>query len=249
MKGINMYELYNGDCLEVMKNIKKHSVDMVLCDLPYGTTPLHWDNIIDFERLWELYDYICKENSAIILFGNEPFSSLLRISNLKLYKYDWYWKKERLTNVFQVKRRPGKIIENIMVFYNKQPTYNIQKTNYLGKKRTNKVGKDARFSITQSNKSDIRPKEYKDNGTRFPLQLLEYNRENNRNLLHPTQKPVDLLRYLIRTYSNEGNVVLDNCMGSGSTGVASILENRNFIEIEKDCTYYNIAKKRIEQYV
>lgn len=144
-----MIELYNGDCLDVMKSIPDKSIDMVLCDLPYGSTPLLWDNIIPSEKLWKEYHRICKDNAAIVLFGNEPFASHLRLSNEKEYKYDWYWEKERLTNLFQVKRRCGKTIENIMVFYKNQPTYNPQKSVHEGKIVTNKIGEKARFSSTQ----------------------------------------------------------------------------------------------------
>lgn len=240
------YQLYQGDCLEIMKQIPDKSIDMILCDLPYGTTPLSWDKVLPSKQLWDIYDRICKDNAAIILFGNEPFSSYLRISNIKNYKYDWYWEKERLTNLFQVKKRCGKTIENIMVFYKKQPIYNPQKTEHFGKKVTNKVGENARFSATQAgNYSNIKPLEYVDDGTRYPTQLLKFNRDNPRNRLHPTQKPVALLEYFIRTYTNEGMTVLDNCMGSGSTGEACLRTNRNFIGIEKEEKYFNIAKERL----
>lgn len=240
------YQLYQGDCLEIMKQIPDKSIDMVLCDLPYGTTPLSWDKVLPSKELWNIYNKICKENAAIVLFGNEPFSSYLRISNIKDYKYDWYWEKERLTNLFQVKKRCGKTIENIMIFYKKQPIYNPQKTEYFGKKVTNKIGENARFSATQvGNYSNIKPLEYIDDGTRYPTQLLKFNRDNPRNRLHPTQKPVALLEYLIKTYTNEGMTVLDNCMGSGSTGEACLRTNRNFIGIEKEEKYFNIAKERL----
>ena len=239
-------KLYQGDCLEIMKEIPDKSIDMVLCDLPYGNTPLHWDKNIPSDKLWDSYHRVCKNNAAIVLFGNEPFASHLRLSNEKEYRYDWYWKKERLTNVFQIKRRCGKVIENIMVFYKEQPIYNPQKTIYTGKPVTNKIGENARFSLTQNTNSNVRPFEYHDDGTRYPTQLLEFNRDNPRERLHPTQKPISLLEYLIKTYTNEGMTVLDNCMGSGSTGVACKHTNRNFIGIELDERYFEIAKERIK---
>lgn len=238
--------LMNGDCLELMLSISDNSVDLILCDLPYGTTPLEWDKEISLDELWTQYKRILRESGTIVLFGQEPFSSYLRMSNIEMYKYDWYWEKERLTNIFQVKRRPGKTVETISVFFSSQGTYNPQKQTHLGKPVGNKIGENARFSITQTGKSNIKPLEYKDDGTRYPTQVLKFNRENLRTLLHPTQKPVELLEYLIKTYTNEGDLVLDNCMGSGSTGVACVNTNRNFIGIELDENYFNIAKERIE---
>lgn len=243
-----MIDLYNGDCLEIMKNIPDKSIDMVLCDLPYGNTPLLWDKTLPMQKLWEEYHRVCKDNAAIVLFGNEPFASHLRLSNEKEYRYDWYWEKERLTNLFQVKRRCGKTIENIMVFYKNQPIYNPQKSVHEGKIVTNKIGENARFSSTQIGLSaTTKPLEYHDDGTRYPTQLLKFNRDNPRKRLHPTQKPVALLEYLIKTYTNNGDTVLDNCMGSGSTGIACINTNRSFIGIELDTNYFNIAKERIDK--
>ena len=247
--GNNNYTLYLGDCLEVMKQLPEHSVDLIICDPPYGTTPLSWDSVIPFTQLWELFYRIIKPTTPIIIFGQEPFSSYVRMSNIKQYRYDWYWEKERLTNVFQIKRRPGKTVENIMVFYKEQCVYNPQKREHLGKKVTNKIGENARWSVTQSGYDQkTKPFEYIDDGTRHPTQVLRFNRDNPRQRLHPTQKPVELLEYLIKTYSNEGMTVLDNCMGSGSTGVACLNTNRNFIGIELDENYFNIAKNRIETY-
>ena len=246
---MNQIQIKQGDCLELMKEIPDKSIDMILCDLPYGTTPLKWDSVINSKRLWEEYDRIVKSNGAIVLFGQEPFSTLLRMSNLNDYRYDWYWEKERLTNVFQVKRRCGKTVENLMVFYKQQCTYNPQKHIHEGKKVTNKIGKNARWSVTQSGeRQSTKPFEYNDDGTRHPTQLLRFNRDNPRKRLHPTQKPVALLEYLIKTYTNEGETVLDNCMGSGSTGIACINTNRNFIGMELDEHYFQIAKERLEQH-
>lgn len=243
-----MIKLYNGDCIDVMKQLISEgvTVDCIITDLPYGTTPCPWDIIIPFGEMWECINKIVKQNGAVVLFGQEPFSSLLRVSNIKNYKYDWIWKKERLTNVFQVKRRPGKIVENISVFYKKQPTYNPQKTKHEGPLRSNKIGDKARFSITQTGGNGPKPMEYIDDGTRYPLQIIECNRDSMYDTkYHPTQKPVSLLENLIKTYTNEGEIVLDFTMGSGSTGVACVNTNRNFIGIELNTEYYNIADKRI----
>ncbi len=199
---------------------------------------------IPFEPLWEQYNRICKENAAVVLFGQEPFSSLLRTSNLKAYKYDWYWEKERLTNIAQVKKRAGKTIETISVFYRKQPTYNPQMFIHTGPRRTNKIknGKLGRL-IDQQEKM---AREYNDTGLRYPTQLLKFQRDCLTCNLHPTQKPVALLEYLIRTYTDEGAVVLDNCMGSGSTGIACLNTNRNFIGMELDTRWFEVAEKRIQ---
>ena len=245
---LNDINLYHGDCIEIMKQLINDSVqvDCIITDLPYGTTPCPWDIIIPFEDMWECINKIIKPNGAVVLFGQEPFSSLLRVSNIKNYKYDWIWKKERLTNVFQVKRRPGKVVENISVFYKKQPTYNPQKTKYGGPLRSNKIGDNAGFSITQTGGGGPKPIEYHDDGTRYPLQIIEFNRDSMyEEKYHPTQKPIELLEYLIKTYTNEGDIVLDFTMGSGSTGVACKNLNRKFIGIELNEEYYNISNRRI----
>lgn len=237
-------ELINNDCLEAMKNIPNNSIDLVLCDLPYGTTKCKWDCIIPFGLLWENYERIAKDNCAVVLFGQEPFSSYLRISNIKNYRYDIYWEKERLTNINQVKRRVGKTVETISVFYKNQCTYNPQMIKYDGKPRSNKV-KDGKMGyLTDQNEKKVF--EYNDTGWRYPTQVWKYQRDCLTSNLHPTQKPVALLEQIIKTFSNEGEVVLDNCMGSGSTGIACINTNRRFIGIEKDEFYFNIAKNRIE---
>lgn len=245
---MELNKIYHGDCLELMKEIPDKSVDCIICDLPYGTTTCKWDIVLPFDKLWEHYNRIIKDNGAIVLFGQEPFSSLLRVSNIKNYKYDWIWKKERLTNVFQVKRRPGKVVENISVFYKKQPTYNPQKTKYDGPLRSNKIGDNAGFSITQTGGVGPKPIEYHDDGTRYPLQIIEFNRDSMyEKKYHPTQKPIELLEYLIKTYTNEGDLILDNCIGSGTTAIAAIKEKRNFIGMELNKEFYDIACERIKQ--
>lgn len=237
-----MYKLFNGDCLEIMKDIPDKSKDMILCDLPYGTTACKWDNIIPFEPLWEQYNRIIKDNGAIVLFGSEPFSSKLRMSNIKNYKYDWIWIKNNSGNFQLANKQPLKYHENILTFYKKQPKYNPQGLIKLNEPITqsnkNKAGKLGHLS------SEKKRKHYKQFYTNYPKSYLKYNRDKNN--LHPTQKPVELLEYLIKTYTNEGDTVLDNCMGSGSTGVACMNTNRKFVGIELDKNYFEIAKNRIE---
>lgn len=240
-----MYKLWLGDCIKLMKNIPDKSIDMVLCDLPYGTTSCQWDIIIPFGGLWEQYHRIIKPNGVVVLFGQEPFSSVLRLSNIKEFKYDWYWEKERLTNISQVKHRAGKTVETISVFYNKQCIYNPQMQEYHGKPRSNKV-KNGKLGILTDHQTK-KVFEYKDNCLRYPTQVLRFQRDCLTSNLHPTQKPVALLEYLIKTYTKEHETILDNCMGSGSTGVACINTNRNFIGMELNEEYFKIAKERIER--
>ena len=237
--------LIQGDCLEKMKDIPDGSIDMVLCDLPYGTTACSWDSVISFDKLWEQYNRICKETSPIVLFGQEPFSSTLRLSNIGNWKYDWYWEKERLTNISQVKKRAGKTIETISVFYRKQCTYNPQMSKHHGRLRSNKVKNGKMGVLTDSGEKKVF--EYNDTGFRYPTQLLTFQRDCLKSNLHPTQKPVLLCEYLVKTYTNEGDTVLDNCAGSGTTGIACMNLNRNFIGIELDKDYFDIAESRINE--
>lgn len=236
--------LINGDCLIKMKDIADKSIDCIICDLPYGTTKCPWDVIIPFDQLWTEYNRIIKDNGAIILFGQEPFSSLLRTSNLENYKYDIYWEKERLTNISQVKRRVGKTVETISIFYKKQCIYNPQMVQYNGPKRTNKVKNGTLGKLVDEQEKKVY--EYEDNGTRYPTQVWKFQRDCLTSNLHPTQKPLALIEELVKTFTNENDVVLDNCMGSGTTGVACKKLNRKFIGIELDPNYFNIAKNRIE---
>ena len=237
--------LFNGDCLEVMQQIANNSVDAIICDLPYGTTKCAWDVVIPFEDLWEHYLRISKPTTPIILFGQEPFSSLLRLSNLPMYKYDIYWEKERLSNITQVKKRPGKVIETISVFYQQQPTYNPQMVKYDGKPISNSVKNGVLGKLCDTSKHKVNP--YHETGYRYPTQLWKYKRDIQTEHLHETQKPVALLEALVKTYTNEGDVVLDNCMGSGTTGVACKKHKREFIGIELNTNYYQIAVDRIER--
>lgn len=199
------------------------------------------------QGLWSLYHKVLKNNGAVVLFGQEPFSTYLRQSNPSEYKYDWYWEKERLTNISQVKRRAGKTIETISVFYAKQPTYNPQMVKYNGPPRTNKIknGKLGKLTDGQMKK----PTEYHDTVYRYPTQVLRYQRDCLTSSLVDTQKPVKLCEFLIKTFSNHGETVLDNCMGSGTTGIACINTDRKFIGIEKDLNHFRIAQNRIEKHL
>jgi len=241
-----MLDLRCGDCLEVMKEIEDNSIDLILCDLPYGTTSCSWDIVIPFDQLWNEYKRIRKDNSAIVLFGQEPFSSYLRISNINEYRYDVYWQKERITNIMQVKNRFGKDTETISIFYKKQCAYHPQMIEYHGAKRGNKV-KDGKLGKLVDDSNNKNPFEYIDSGFRYPTQILKFKRDILTSNLHPTQKPVELIEYLIKTFSNENDLILDNCMGSGTTGVSCVNTNRSFIGIEKDPKYFEIAQDRISK--
>ena len=237
-----MIDLKQGDCLELMKDIPDESIDMILADLPYGTTDNKWDTIIDFNKLWEQYNRITKSNAAIVLFGTEPFSSLLRLSNPKMYRYDWIWNKKKAGNIFLAKKQPMKIHENISVFGKKSPKYYPIKTPRKNIKMSKNYGTGKNFSnyVTSGNKVY----KYKD---KYPVSIQEFSNANQKGKVHPTQKPVKLLEYLIKTYTNEGELVLDNTMGSGSTGVAAVNLNRNFIGYELEQDYFDIATNRINE--
>jgi DNA modification methylase len=230
-------KLMQGDCLERMKEIESGSVDMILTDPPYGTTACKWDSIIPLEPMWEQLKRIIKPNGGIVLFGAEPFSSSLRISNIKQYKYDWVWVKDSGTGFLNSKKQPLRNNEQIAVFYKKQPTY-VPQMRMGFKPYVRKQGK----TKTDNYDSQTGAITVSD-GSRYPLNTLEFKRDKNK--LHPTQKPVALMEYLIKTYTNEGETVLDFTMGSGTTGVAAKNLNRNFIGIELDQGYFEIAKERI----
>ena len=247
---MELNKIYNEDCLVGMQEIPDKSIDAIICDLPYGTTACKWDNVIPFEPLWEQYKRIIKDNGAVVLFGSEPFSSKLRLSNLKWYKYDWIWNKKRGSGFLNAKRQPLRNHEIISVFYKKQCTYNPQFT-----KRVHE--RDFRNTVMKP-ESDIYGKinSYKSTITKdspaYPKSIIEIrcliNNEKEK-VAHPTQKPVALLEYLIKTYTNEGETVLDNCMGSGTTAVACLNTNRNYIGFELDKYYFNIAKNRIAEHI
>ena len=243
-------ELWNGDCLELMKNIPDGSVDMVLCDLPYGTTACKWDCVIPFDELWAQYRRILKGQGVVVLFGSEPFSSRLRASNFDWYKYDWIWCKTRKTCFVHAKNQPLKQHENISVFSpapmghasclgDKRMPYNPQGLVHESRTRTNLLSRFGGTVGKRPSHKDTITSECKN----YPTSLLTFKNATAGN--HPTEKPVSLLEYLIRTYTDVGDIVLDNTMGSGSTGVACVNTGRDFIGIELDKGYYDIACNRI----
>lgn len=227
--------LLHGDCLELMAQIPDGSVDMVLCDLPYGTTQNKWDSVIPFEPLWAHYKRICK--GAIVLSAMQPFTSALVMSNPATFKYQWVWRKPSGTGFLNAKKQPLRNHEDILVFYAQQPTYNPQFTEGKPYRQKQGSGSDNYGAVREGY-------ETVNSGTRCPLTVVDFNQGDKK--VHPTQKPVALMEYLIRTYTNEGETVLDNCMGSGTTGVACVNTGRNFIGIEKDDKYFAIAQARIE---
>ena len=245
---MNQIQIKQGDCLELMKEIPDRSIDMILCDLPYGTTACKWDIVIPFELLWEQYNRIIKPNGAIALFGNEPFTSRLICSNLKGFKYRMDWNKKIPSGMGYAKYRPMQQTEDIAIFTKKG-----EKTKYFPQmiKRdkpiksggnTKQAGAYSGFKCMGEGKEYKKTYEFKN-----PVTLIEFDKIR-KGALHPTQKPVPLLEYLIKTYTNENEWVLDNCMGSGSTGIACINTNRNFIGYELDEHYFQIAKERLEQH-
>ena len=239
---IDIDNIYNEDCLEGMKRIDDASVDCIITDLPYGTTNCPWDSVIPFEPLWEHFKRVAKPNAAIVLFGSEPFSSALRMSNPKMYRYDWIWRKDYGTGFLDANRKPLKVHENISVFSQSQSIYNPQKTNIGKKVRVRRTGKMEGYHKHDT----IADAVYEGN---FPVSVIEFkhDRKEGNKGLHPTQKPVDLLRYLILTYSNEGDTILDATIGSGTTAVAALMEKRHFIGFETNKEYFDIAQGRIDQ--
>lgn len=253
-----LIDLKQGDCLDLMKYIPDGSVDMILCDLPYGTTRLEWDKCIPFEPLWEQYKRVIKPNGAIVLFSSQPFTTDLINSQRKLFRYEIIWEKTQNSGFYNAKKMPLRAHENICVFYKKPPIYNPQKelspNAQIGRKRKNsdyKKTSGKAFGRVSVEKAESW--EYTDDGSRYPKDIIKFSNWNgalfgktDKAVKHPTQKPVPLLEYLIKTYTNEGDTVLDNCMGSGSTGVACVNTGRDFIGIELDRGYFEIAKSRIE---
>lgn len=241
MKGI---ELWNGDCLELMKDIPDKTVDCIICDLPYGTTNCKWDSIIDLDKLWEQYCRIAKDNAAIVLFAQTPFDKVLGCSNLKMLKYEWIWEKTQATGHLNAKKMPMKAHENILVFYKKLPTYNPQITD-----GHSPIHSYTKYISTQNNTEiyNRMNKEISGGGetTRYPRSVQVFASDKQTCHLHPTQKPLALLEYLVKTYSNKGDLILDNCMGSGTTGLAAKNLGRRFIGIELDENYFRIAENRI----
>ena len=237
-------DLRHGECLEIMKSIPSGSIDSIITDPPYGTTACKWDSVINFDLMWEQLNRIIKPNGAIVLFGSEPFSSALRMSNIKNYKYDWIWEKPTATGHLNAKKQPMRAYENISVFYKSQPTYNPQKT----------TGHERKVSSADSKRNCKKTDVYGehrltgyDSTERYPRNVITFSTDKQKSKLHPTQKPVALMEYIIKTYTNEGETVLDFTMGSGSTGVAAKNLNRKFIGIEQDDNYFKVATERINK--
>lgn len=266
-----MLELYQGDCLEEMNKVTNESVDLIVCDLPYGTTDrsgvedkgsnrlLKWDTIIPLDLLWNHYKRILKPTGTVVLTADQPFTSMLVLSNLDWFKYEWIWKKKKTTGFLHANARPMKETEDIIVFSplgasgasvkaNKNMTYNPQGLIEKNVKKKNNAKRLGKFLYQPdhmgANNKLLHETEYEQKWTNYPSEIIEFGLD--RNVIHPTQKPVALMEYLIKTYSNEGETVLDNCMGSGTTGVAAVKCNRKFIGIEMDTNYFVKAKERIE---
>ena len=242
MPDLMKQEILLGDCLELMKDIPNESIDMILCDLPYGTTACKWDSIIDLELLWKQYKRIIKDNGAIVLTASQPFTTILIGNDLKMFKYNLVWDKVAVTNPMLAKKQPMRCHEDILVFYDKQPTYNAQmrvgvKWSRAGKKlhTTDTLGQSTLFN-SGSDESEMK----------YPKSIITFSNADKTKNEHPTQKPVALFEYLIKTYTNEGDLVLDNCAGSGTTAVACLNTNRQFIVMEKEPEYIEIIKKRVQ---
>ena len=246
------YKLYQGDCLKLMKNIEDKSIDCIICDLPYGVTSKNkWDTIIPYEPLWKEYKRIIKDNGPIILFGQDKFTAKTMLSNEKMHRYNLIWNKVLTSGFLNAGRMPLREHEDIMIFYKKLPTYNPQFTE--GKPLHGMGEKFKKVKNNNNNYNDFNscnnPSANREGDTKkYPKSILTFPRPASSKMLHPTEKPVGLLEYLIKTYSNENDVILDNCMGSGSTGVACLNTNRRFIGIELDEKYFNIAKDRLENF-
>lgn len=233
-----MNRVLHGSCFEWLPYIENKSIDMILCDLPYGTTSNKWDSVLPFELLWNEYERIIKDNGAIVLTASQPFTTSLINSNTKLFRYELIWDKTKSGNFALAKKQPMKSHENIVVFYKKQPTYNPQ-MEIRGNVRKKGGGKASdNFGITPT---------VSYNNEYYPKSILTFSTGSRKEHFHPTQKPVPLFEWLIKTYSNEGETVLDNCLGSGTTAIACINTNRNFIGIEQKWDYCEIANERIKE--
>ena len=252
---IELNKIYNEDCLEGMKRIPDKSVDMILCDLPYGTTACKWDTIIPFEPLWEQYERIIKDNGAIVLTAVQPFTSALVMSNPKNFKYEWIWQKNTTSGFAMAKKQPMRNHESVLVFYKKQSTYNYMKEpRLMTQESLNRMKYD--FTTTKGENTvngGIAKVEYKPESKElsYPktVQFFKSLSNNDKDRFHPTQKPVALFEYLIKTYTNENETVLDNCIGSGTTAIACLNTNRNFIGFELDETYFDLANERITSHI
>jgi len=237
---MDINKIYLGNCLNLMPEIETGSIDMILCDLPYGTTQNKWDTVIDFNLLWEQYERIIKSNGAIVLTASQPFTSALIMSNPKIYKYNWVYSKNKSTGFLNAKKQPLNDYEDICVFYKKQCTYNPQMTIAETIYKRGEVKR--KKSDCYGNEKDFKQV---DNGLRYPKRIQYFNNNKTQEQIHSTQKPIPFMEYLIKTYTNEGELVLDNCIGSGTTAIACINTKRNFIGIEQEQKYFEIANKRI----
>ena len=237
-------KVYLGDCLELMKDIADKSIDMILCDLPYGTTACKWDVIIPFDKLWEQYHRIIKDNGAIVLTASQPFTSLLVCSNLQMFKYNIIWDKKKPSSVLHAKIQPLRKHEDILIFAKNKTTYNPQMEE--AKQRS---FKDTKYNNGEAFGGVDKIRSFDNKGLKYPKSIIEISNANQIGKVHPTQKPVALFEYLIKTYTNEDDLVLDNCAGSGTTAIACLNTNRNCILIEKEEKYYNVIQDRIKNYI
>ena len=236
-------KVLQGDCIEVMKELPDNSIDMILCDLPYGTTQCKWDTIIPFESLWKEYRRVAKDNAAIVLTAAQPFTSVLVSSNLKEFKYTWVWEKSKATGYLNAKKMPMRAHEDVCVFYKKPPIYNPQ----MWKSTPYNKGSAHRPTEVYGKQKEVLVKN--DTGLRYPRTVQYFKTaESEGKVYHPTQKPVSLFEYLIKTYSAEGDVILDSCLGAGTTALAAMSCNRNFVGIELDQEYVDISNQRIEEF-
>lgn len=243
-------QLFEGDCLKYLKQFPDNSIDMVLCDLPYGTTQNKWDSVIPLSKLWKEYERVVKDNGAIVLTSQGLFTAQLMMSNPKMFKYKWIWEKSKPTNFLNAKKQPLRKYEDVCVFYKKQPTYNPQMT------KGEPYNKGIRKNQLSGSYGDFQPVHVHSDGERYPIDIIYFKTaESEGRVIHPTQKPIELGRYLVRTYSNPGDLILDNTFGSGSFLVAALLEGRNFVGVEKnknvelfkkiDIDFIDEAKKRL----
>ncbi|WP_438361951.1 DNA-methyltransferase [Niallia circulans] len=239
---MKLNEIYQIDCFDGMSMLPEKSIDMILCDLPYGTTHNKWDSVLDLKILWQHYNRIIKDNGAIILTAQTPFDKVLGTSNLKMLRYEWIWEKTSATGYLNAKKMPMKAHENVLVFYKKLPTYNPQKT--TGHVRKISKAEHKRNSKVTTNYNSHGLRTY-DSTERYPRSVIVFPTDKQKEALHPTQKPLDLFEYLIKTYTNPGETVLDHCIGSGTTAVAAKQLGRNFIGFELDESYVGIAKDRV----
>lgn len=241
---MNNIKLWHGDCLELMKEVPNCSVDMILCDLPYGTTACKWDANIPFVPLWEHYQKVIKDTGVIILFSKQPFTTDLINSNRNWYRYSWLWIKNIANGYLNAKIMPLQVYEELCVFYKRKPKYNPQ-IEYGFERKTSRASTKRKCKAAEVYNKAICVKDY-DSTARYPINVLYFESDKHKNCLHPTQKPLALLEYLLNTYTDKGDLVLDNCMGSGTSGVACKIWGRKFIGMELEQKYFDIAKRRID---